>query len=63
MRVYDGDSLKESDPKRAQRPGIQGFRWRVDEGMDGVSTRFAFKVLAATFNHDTNGGRRRSRSI
>jgi serine protein kinase len=25
----------------------------VDEGMDGVSTRFAFKVLAATFNHDT----------
>ncbi len=22
--------------------------------MDGVSTRFAFKVLAATFNHDTN---------
>ena len=26
----------------------------VDEGMDGVSTRFAFKVLAATFNHDTS---------
>jgi serine protein kinase len=25
----------------------------VDEGMDGVSTRFAFKVLAATYNHDT----------
>ena len=25
----------------------------VDEGMDGVSTRFAFKILAATFNHDT----------
>ena len=25
----------------------------VDEGMDGISTRFAFKVLAATFNHDT----------
>ena len=24
----------------------------VDEGMDGISTRFAFKVLAATFNHD-----------
>ena len=28
--------------------------------MDGISTRFAFKVLAATFNHDTDGGRRRS---
>ena len=25
---------------------------RVDEGMEGISTRFAFKVLAATFNHD-----------
>ena len=24
-----------------------------DEGMDGASTRFAFKVLAATFNYDT----------
>ena len=23
----------------------------VDEGMDGISTRFAFKVLSATFNH------------
>ena len=28
--------------------------------MDGISTRFAFKVLAATFNHDTHGSRRRS---
>src|SRR5206468_4487572 len=26
----------------------------VDEGMDGASTRFAFKVLAATYNHDTS---------
>ncbi|MFX7006103.1 PrkA family serine protein kinase, partial [Acinetobacter baumannii] len=26
----------------------------VDEGMDGVSTRFAFKVLASTYNHDTS---------
>ena len=25
----------------------------VDEGMTGVSTRFAFKILSATFNHDT----------
>ena len=25
----------------------------VDEGMEGISTRFAFKVLSATFNHDT----------
>ena len=26
----------------------------VDEGMDGVSTRFAYKILSETFNFDTN---------
>jgi serine protein kinase len=52
MRVYDGESLKETDPKARS---VQEYRDAagVDEGMDGVSTRFAFKVLAATFNHDT----------
>src|SRR3954468_13172036 len=52
MRVYDGESLKESDPKARS---VQEYRDAagVDEGMDGVSTRFAFKVLAATYNHDT----------
>ena len=51
MRVYDGETLKESDPKARS---VQEYRDTagVDEGMDGVSTRFAFKVLAATFNHD-----------
>ena len=52
MRVYDGESLKETDPKARS---VQEYKDAagVDEGMDGVSTRFAFKVLAATFNHDT----------
>jgi serine protein kinase len=52
LRVYDGESLKESDPKARS---VQEYKDSagVDEGMDGVSTRFAFKVLAATFNHDT----------
>jgi serine protein kinase len=52
MRVYDGESLKEVDPKART---LQEYKDAagVDEGMDGVSTRFAFKVLAATFNHDT----------
>ncbi|MEH2576870.1 PrkA family serine protein kinase [Bradyrhizobium sp. AZCC 1708] len=52
MRVYDGESLKESDPKARS---VQEYKDAagVDEGMDGASTRFAFKVLAATFNHDT----------
>ncbi|MFZ4602638.1 MAG: PrkA family serine protein kinase [Caulobacterales bacterium] len=53
MRVYDGESLKEVDPKARS---LQEYKDAagVDEGMDGVSTRFAFKVLAATYNHDTN---------
>ncbi len=52
MRVYDGESLREVDPRARS---MQEYRDAagVDEGMDGVSTRFAFKVLAATFNHDT----------
>jgi serine protein kinase len=53
MRIYDGESLKETDPKAKT---MQEYRdaGGVDEGMDGVSTRFAFKVLAATFNYDTS---------
>jgi serine protein kinase len=52
MRVYDGESLKETDPKARS---VQEYKDAagIDEGMDGISTRFAFKVLAATFNHDT----------
>ena len=52
MRVYDGESLKETDPRAKT---IQEYRDAAgpDEGMEGASTRFAFKVLAATFNYDT----------
>ncbi len=52
MRGYDGDSLKETDPRARS---LQEYKDAagVEEGMDGASTRFAFKVLAATFNHDT----------
>ena len=51
MRVYDGESLREVDPRaRSMQEYKDGAG--VDEGMDGISTRFAFKVLAATFNHD-----------
>lgn len=52
MRVYDGESLREVDPRARS---LQEYKDAagVDEGMDGISTRFAFKVLAAAFNHDT----------
>ncbi|MEM9048990.1 MAG: PrkA family serine protein kinase [Pseudomonadota bacterium] len=52
LRVYDGETLKHTDPKARS---IQEYRDSagVDEGMNGISTRFAFKVLSETFNHDT----------
>ena len=52
MRVYDGESLRDVDPRARS---VLEYREAagIDEGMNGLSTRFAFKVLAATFNHDT----------
>jgi serine protein kinase len=52
MRVYDGESLKETDPRARSQQEYRDSAG-LEEGMDGASTRFAFKVLAATFNHDT----------
>src|SRR5436189_522180 len=53
MRVYDGESLKDSDPHAKT---IQEYRDAagVREGVDGASTRFAYKILSETFNFDTN---------
>ncbi len=51
MRVYDGESLKDTDPHAKT---IQEYRDAagLNEGMDGTSTRFAYKVLSETFNYD-----------
>jgi serine protein kinase len=51
MRVFNGDNLKDTDPKAKS---IQEYREAagVSEGMTGISTRFAFKVLSETFNYD-----------
>ena len=53
MRVYDGESLKDTDPHAKT---IQEYRDSagINEGMDGTSTRFAYKVLSETFNYDTH---------
>ncbi|CAN7307891.1 PrkA family serine protein kinase [Mesorhizobium sp. LjRoot246] len=52
MRAYDGENLREVDPKAKS---VQEYRDAagVAEGMTGVSTRFAFKILSQTFNYDT----------
>jgi serine protein kinase len=51
MRVYDGETIKDSDPRAKS---LQEYRDAagVDEGMSGISTRFAFKILSKTFNFD-----------
>lgn len=51
MRVYNGENLKDTDPKAKS---IQEYRdyAGVDEGMNGISTRFAFKILSQVFNFD-----------
>ena len=52
MKVYDGQNIKDTDPKAKS---IQEYRDTagVDEGMEGMSTRFAFKILSKVFNFDT----------
>ncbi|RJG42581.1 PrkA family serine protein kinase [Motilimonas pumila] len=52
MRVYDGESLKDTDPKAKSYQEYRDFAG-VDEGMNGLSTRFAFKILSRVFNFDT----------
>jgi len=51
MRVYDGETLKDVDPKAKTLQEYRDYAG-VDEGMNGLSTRFAYKVLSAVFNHD-----------
>ena len=51
MKVYDGESLKDKDPKAKSYQEYKDYAG-VDEGMDGLSTRFAFKILSRVFNYD-----------
>jgi len=51
MRIYNGENLKDTDPKAKS---LQEYKDNagVDEGMSGLSTRFAFKILSKVFNFD-----------
>ena len=51
MKVYDGENLKDTDPKAKSYQEYRDFAG-VDEGMTGLSTRFAFKILSRVFNFD-----------
>ncbi|MCE2027566.1 PrkA family serine protein kinase [Sessilibacter corallicola] len=51
MRIYNGENLKDTDPNAKS---LQEYKDNagVDEGMAGLSTRFAFKILSKVFNFD-----------
>lgn len=51
--IYDGKTLKDQDPTAKT---LQEYKDAagVSEGMTGMSTRFAFKVLSRTFNYDSS---------
>lgn len=52
LRVYDGENLKDIDPKAKSYQEYRDYAG-VDEGMTGLSTRFSFKILSKVFNYDT----------
>jgi len=51
MRVYDGENLKDTDPKAKSYQEYRDYAG-VDEGMTGLPTRFASKALSKIFNFD-----------
>jgi serine protein kinase len=53
MRVYNGDNLKDTDPHSKSYQEYRDYAG-VDEGMTGLSTRFAFKILSKVFNFDNS---------
>ncbi|MAZ40028.1 MAG: PrkA family serine protein kinase [Legionellales bacterium] len=52
MRIYNGENLKDTDPKAKSYQEYRDYAG-VDEGMTGLSTRFAFKILSKVFNFDS----------
>ena len=52
MEIYDGKNLKDKDPKAKS---LEEYRddAGVREGMNGSSTRFAYKILSKVFNFDS----------
>ncbi len=53
MRVYNGENLKDVDPKAKSYQEYRDYAG-IDEGMTGLSTRFAFKILSRVFNFDNS---------
>lgn len=53
MRVYNGENLKDVDPRAKSLQEYKDLAG-VTEGMNGMSTRFAYKILSKVFNFDAD---------
>lgn len=51
MKVYNGENIKDVDPRAKPLHEYKEVAG-VNEGMSGISTRFAFKILSKVFNFD-----------
>ena len=51
MKCYNGDNVRDLDIKAKTLTEYKEAAG-VNEGMNGISTRFAFKILSKTFNYD-----------
>ena len=53
LRVYDGENLREADP---QAKSVSEYREVAgnDEGMSGLSTRHAYKLISKAFDRDAS---------
>ena len=52
MLVYDGENLKDTDPRAKSYPGVPRLR-RRRRRHERHPTRFAFKILSKVFNFDS----------
>ncbi|KQW45863.1 MULTISPECIES: PrkA family serine protein kinase [unclassified Roseateles] len=52
MQIYDGENLKDTDPRAKSYQEYRDYAG-VDEGMSGISTRFAYKIISKVFNFDS----------
>src|SRR6201746_278966 len=52
MLIYDGENLKDTAPRAKSYQEYRDYAG-VDEGMSGISTRFAYKILSRVFNFDS----------
>lgn len=53
LKVYNGENLKDKDPKAKSLQEYKEYAG-LNEGMHGLSTRFAYKVLSKVFNYDNH---------